>query len=348
MVYGDSYHDVVGRRVVLRRRIDAAPGDSSLTDAVGDVLAAGEQIVLRRRDGQRIVVPATDVQILRPVDAAPRAVLALAETAAAGWPAPETEWLSGWLLRAAAGYTKRANSVLPLRDPGMPLDQALSRVQHWYADRRLPARVQVPLPARASLDAALHLRGWKAEAPTVVQTTPIEVLADRTRAGLPTCQDAAVGHRDEAADTATVGAVSLDALPSARWLSAYHRSLGSMPTSDSAELLDVAAKIMTAAAHPVFAMLEIGGEVTAIGRAVVDDGWLGITALEVAPSFRRRGLATRVLAAIARWGTEHGADSAYLQVMEGNGGALALYRRLGFWTHHRYQYRVWRESSPAP
>ncbi len=29
------------------------------------------------------------------------------------WPALEEEWLDGWLLRAAQGYTDRANSVNP-------------------------------------------------------------------------------------------------------------------------------------------------------------------------------------------------------------------------------------------
>ncbi len=35
------------------------------------------------------------------------------------------------------------------------------------------------------------------------------------------------------------------------------------------------------------------GAVAAIGRGTVDDGWLGVTAVEVAPDYRRRGLAPR-------------------------------------------------------
>ena len=43
---------------------------------------------------------------------------ALERAAARHWQAPETERLGEWLLRAAAGFTGRANSALPLGDPG--------------------------------------------------------------------------------------------------------------------------------------------------------------------------------------------------------------------------------------
>jgi hypothetical protein len=36
----------------------------------------------------------------------------LERAAAAGWRACEGEWLGGWLLRAAEGFTGRANSAL--------------------------------------------------------------------------------------------------------------------------------------------------------------------------------------------------------------------------------------------
>ncbi len=45
--------------------------------------------------------------------------------------------------------------------PGEPLDEALAQVARWYADRSLPAMIQVPLPLRADLDTALAERGWE-------------------------------------------------------------------------------------------------------------------------------------------------------------------------------------------
>jgi len=41
----------------------------------------------------------------------------------------------------------------------------------------------------------------------------------------------------------------------------------------------------------LLAQIGVDGQVVAIGRGVVDDGWLGLSAIAVGPPFRRRGLA---------------------------------------------------------
>jgi ribosomal protein S18 acetylase RimI-like enzyme len=56
--------------------------------------------------------------------------------------------------------------------------------------------------------------------------------------------------------------------------------------------------------------------------------------------YRRRGLATAVMAALGSWGRQRGARSCLLQVVETNEPALALYARMGFTEHHRYHYRL--------
>jgi ribosomal protein S18 acetylase RimI-like enzyme len=39
------------------------------------------------------------------------------------------------------------------------------------------------------------------------------------------------------------------------------------------------------------------------------------------------------------WARRHGATDGYLQVADGNAGAIDMYQRLGFTEHHRYHYR---------
>jgi ribosomal protein S18 acetylase RimI-like enzyme len=68
--------------------------------------------------------------------------------------------------------------------------------------------------------------------------------------------------------------------------------------------------------------------------------WHGISLLQTVPEQRRRGLARHVVRAMAQWAAQRGATRAYLQVEEGNTAAIALYRRLGFSTHHTYLTRV--------
>jgi hypothetical protein len=94
-------------------------------------------------------------------------IAALERVAAQHWRGTEEEWLGGWLLRAAEGFTGRANSALPLADPGLPLDDALDTVTRWYAARGLPPMIAIPRPlgagARATgcqLDHQLSERAW--------------------------------------------------------------------------------------------------------------------------------------------------------------------------------------------
>jgi ribosomal protein S18 acetylase RimI-like enzyme len=315
--------ELVGRKVVVRR-ITGGPGSTSggrprYSDVVGVLVAAGPATLSVRRQNRSLVdIPRSEVHLVKPVPAAPRDVLALEEVALAGWPAPDTRWLGRWLLRAAEGFTGRANSVLPLGDPGRPLDQALAEVAAWYGERGLSSRVVIPVPAREALDAALAVRGWTIYNPTQVLTADVEV----TLRTLPERPD--------------LPPVTVEDTLSDDWIGAYHyRGGGGLP--------QVGRAILTGSRQPGFAVVRAGGTagpVLAIGRASVDDGWVGVTAVEVDPGHRRRGLAGHVLRELLRWAADLAATSAYLQVAEENEAALALYHRLGFAPHHRYHYRL--------
>lgn len=74
------------------------------------------------------------------------------------------------------------------------------------------------------------------------------------------------------------------------------------------------------------------------GIAAYADDWVGLRGIEVEPEHRRQGLGLAVVAALLGWGAERGATTAYLQVLGDNAGAIALYERLGFATHHAYRY----------
>ncbi|MCW2526682.1 MAG: acetyltransferase, partial [Pseudonocardiales bacterium] len=96
--------------------------------------------------------------------------------------------------------------------------------------------------------------------------------------------------------------------------------------------------LLTRHDHLGFASGAVDGQVVAVARGVLEDGWLGISSVRVDPAFRRQGWATKLLTALSSWA---GADAqrCYLQVEADNIGALALYSGLGFTEHHRYHYR---------
>ncbi|WP_226353559.1 hypothetical protein [Pseudonocardia sp. ICBG601] len=75
------------------------------------------------------------------------AVDRLERVRATAWPAPVVEELGGWLLRAAGGWTRRANSALALGDPGMPVERALERVREFAGRHGIVPVVQAPVDA---------------------------------------------------------------------------------------------------------------------------------------------------------------------------------------------------------
>lgn len=305
----------VGKRVSVRRLTGVADGHPTFADTVG-VLASWDAgvVYVTRKSGETVrIVESTLVagKVVPPAPArrglaVPRVTAEeLEEIASRAWPAGETERLGDWTLRAAGGFTRRANSVLVAGDPGMPLDAALAHAVRWYGERGLTPWLQVPdsSPHAAGIDAA----GWIREADTLIRTAPLAPLTS-----LP----------DAPAD---LGQVRLSRDVDTAWLAAYHRT---------GELAEAALKVVSGGPSVWFATMP-----GAIGRAVVDGPWALFGAVEVEPRHRRRGLASALMGALARRAYEEGATAAYLQVEADNAGARALYDRLGFTDHHGYHYR---------
>lgn len=238
--------------------------------------------------------------------------LELERIAADGWPGLHTELIDGWLLRAGAGWTGRANSALPLTDADGGLDHRMDRVARWYRAHELPPLIQVPLPAMAPLRDRVADRGWVERWGAVVLVGDVDAVL------------AQVDRRPE------LPPVTVHTEPDAAWLRAYHYRGGQLP--------DVAVDVLRAGASPRFLSVVEDDETVAICRTSASEGWVGLTAVEVAERHRRRGLATHLLVGALELARAGGATYAYLQTERSNAAALALYQRAGFAEHHHYSY----------
>ncbi|GHI87587.1 GNAT family N-acetyltransferase [Streptomyces xanthophaeus] len=306
----------VGKRVSVRR-VEAHPsGSPEFTDTVG-VLTSWDAgvLLITRKTGESVRIAESSLvagKVVPPAPARRRGPAAsfeeLTTVAARSWQPLESEPLGGWTLRASEGFTRRANSVLPLGDPGISLDDALARVTSWYAHRGLPAYVQAATGAAGTqelLCAELERRGWTSEVSAEVRIGALAPVGD--------------------VDAPEAAAVRLTRTPDEEWLGRY----GKVTDPDLARRMLVAGPSVWFAALP-------GGR--AIGRCVVDGRWAGFAAVTVDPAHRREGLATAVMAALAARALEEGASAAWLQVETDNAGARALYDGLGFSAHHTYHH----------
>ena len=268
----------------------------------------------------------------------------LERAAAAHWRGTEEEWLGDWLLRAAGGFTGRANSALPLGDPGLPLDDALAAVTRWYRERGLAPMIAVPVP----LDGDAHRDASASWEPSASSEAPAsreaggpggELDAELARRSWPTRPGPAFFMvadlpLDIPADGLADGReVLVSPEPDDAWAARYHyRGQDHLPP--------VARQVLTSAREQSFVSIRQGDEVLAIARLSIAAGWAGLTAVEVHPGHRRQGLGVAITAAACRVAEGRGIPCAFLQVEVDNAPAQALYRRLGFRYSHRYHYRV--------
>ncbi|MBM0232694.1 GNAT family N-acetyltransferase [Micromonospora sp. STR1_7] len=308
----------VGHRIVVRRIVGIREGRPLFSDALGELVELSEtHLTLATAQGP-LRVPVAQVHRAKRVPPTRRptaaAVVALERAADEAWPAPTRGRLGDWLLRSAEGWTGRANSALPIGDPDRPLPAAVDAVEHWYAEQGRTAMINTPLPLAAPVGAELDDRGWGSRPPTLVQTTPLPLPAP--------------------GDTSASAVVELDTAPSEEWLAVAAGRKGGLP--------DAARHVLTAVDQVRFAHVYVDGALVATGRGTVtgQGRWLGLSLIEVLPAARRQGLAGQVIHALADWGVSRGAAHAFLQVEQHNTAAVALYRKLGFTTHHTYLTRV--------
>jgi N-acetylglutamate synthase len=309
-----------GERWVLRVR----QADGSASDVVGWVVRADAQAVVvegpvdaaASGPAPTRTVPWPDVVVARRApsarggaDPARTPAAALEHLAVEAW-AVALEDLGEWRLRSAGGFTGRANSCLAVGDPGVPVAEAARRVEAYAAAHGVAPLAQVVTGSEE--DAALVRLGWRE---TYVAT---DVLAVRLADLLGTHP---VDER-----------VRVDEQLHPRWRAAFdaYRPGDADPA--------VVTRLLEGRRPRAYGSVRLDGEVVAIGRGHLAQGWLGVAALWTEPGRRRQGLATAVLRGLGAWAARRDARWCYLQVDARNEGAHAAYERLGFRLHHRYRY----------
>ena len=324
---------VVGSRVAVRTRLSSTPGPlpyagPTLTDTVGELLSMDERaLVVRTRSGdvrlERARVVAARVVPPRPTrrGAAHRAISIadLQRAMVAGHPPLEDGRVGDWLLRAADGWTGRSNSLLPVGDPGLPLEEALDRASAWYTERDLPLRVQLAAPPRARLEddplaRVLLERGAGTSDPVHVMTAATRTVMSRT------------------ADAALPPGLALvvETTPTPAFLAASGERVRGHA--------QVAAAVWGRSAASTFLRVEdTAGATVGVARTPTHDGWAGLYGLHTEPASREAGIGTALVGEVARRADVRGIRSLYLQVEQAN-PAIGLYTRLGFETHHVYRY----------
>ncbi len=230
--------------------------------------------------------------------------------------------VDGWVLRSAARAPYAScNSVLPMGGDHFGVEGRIATAEDFYRQRDLPVRFQVsPAAMPGGLDEVLETRGYEIEQPTIMLTAETARAVDHT-------------------ELSDASAVTVGDGVDEYWVAEYASTFGSDET-EREQLRTYAHLLRHIGPAVATAVLPFDETPSAIGLAVYERGWAGVYAMGTRPEARRRGAATAVLHALARWAEERGAHRMYLAVEVTNDGARQLYTRAGFETSYRYHYRT--------
>lgn len=324
-----SHNPKIGDRVVVRRRIEGAEGaDVHWTDVIGHVMGLDPLVVRPQSIGgmpseaEGIEIPEQQlevVKILSPRTIRNSDIRAVEVATAKAFPGLINEWSGGWLLRAGDGITERSNSASPL-GPTTGFDPVpMEAVEEFYARHDLPVRLHIPerigKPAQKVISADPD--AWTMGSEILVMSKPLSTI--------------------DSVDLPEGLSFRVDEQPDDEWLNMYHFRGQALPPQ-ALELLRTKIDGVMGFAR----LITAEGQTVAITRATITSAesrtFLGYSAVEVAPAYRRRGLGTALGARIQQWGADMGAEEAYLQVISANEAGIGLYTKLGFTEHHRHRY----------
>ncbi|MBL0122374.1 MAG: GNAT family N-acetyltransferase [Betaproteobacteria bacterium] len=233
-------------------------------------------------------------------------------------PAIHQALYDGWLLRASATDTRRANSATAMQPSTLPLEEKINRTEEWYRTYGQPAMFRLTEAlAPPELDGLLAKRGYSREVETWVMTKDLSRGIPPGDYHLPESAKLLERSEDEGLDD-------------------IHRMKA---VSAALHTQDLKRQALWKGPQ-VFLSLKTSHGIASTGMARLEAGHLGIFNMRTASKARDKGYATILVAYLLAWGLEQGASTAFLQVDQANEAAIAVYRKFGFSPAYTYWHRV--------
>lgn len=251
------------------------------------------------------------------------------------WPSHMTELYDGWLIRFSHNYTYRTNSVEQVGLSTLPVEEKIAYCEEVYRNFHTPSNFKINPLADPAFDQLLEQKGYEVRHITEVMTADTAKMqlypekareyAFENRLGLPS----SVQYPGEVT-------VSLSSAITDEWIQGVFHLNG---TCDPILRRVVPSMFQAIPKETIAASVEIEGRMVASGLGIRDREYVGLYAIYVAPSCRRRHYARAICSTILREARERGASRAYLQVVRGNQNAKRLYESLGFEDFYSYWFR---------
>ena len=253
------------------------------------------------------------------------------------WPSHKIELYDGWLIRFSHNYTHRTNSVEQVGVSSIPVEEKIAYCEAMYSNYHTPSIFKINPLLDPTFDKLLEDRGYEIQHITDVMTMdmerfqPYEPLSVEyeyygRNSGLPSSiyfpNETIVQLRDRITDD---------------WIMSLFRLNG---TSNPTLRRIVPSMFKAIPKETIVANVEIEGRTVASGLGILDRNHMGLYAIYVDPSCRKKGLARCICSSILSEARKKGSQYAYLQVVQGNTVAKHLYTSLGYEDFYTYWFRA--------
>lgn len=267
-----------------------------------------------------------------------QAIQYMEELSLNAWPSHKIELYDGWMIRFSHNYTYRTNSVEQVGLSTLPVEEKISYCEAVYQAYGTPTNFKIQPLLDPAFDQLLEEKGYEIRHVTEVMTSEAgrfqlypELSREfefENRLGLPSFVHYPNGL------TVLLSPVITD-----EWIQGvFHLN----STCEPVLRRIVPSMYKAIPKETIAASIEVDGHMVASGLGIRDRDYVGLYAIYVSPSCRRRHYARAICSTILREARLRGATRAYLQVVQGNASAKSLYTSLGF--EHFYTY--WFRSKP--
>jgi ribosomal protein S18 acetylase RimI-like enzyme len=236
----------------------------------------------------------------------------LEEISMNSWPSLKNEVYDGWVLRYSNGYTKRANSVIPLYKSSLPIIEKIEMCREKYYSMNLPFIFKI---TELNKDIEDVLDNYKFETIdiSIVKTININNIQNKI--------DKNIFMSNKLND---------------EWTNAYFQFSNLQEKEKQLTSIEMLHRIPGSL---ITSLMKMNQKVLGVGLGIINSNYLGLFDIIVDEKYRRNGYGKDIVLSLLAEAKCRKINTAYLQVIENNVIANSLYEKIGFKDVYRYWYR---------
>lgn len=236
----------------------------------------------------------------------------LEEISMNSWPSLMNEIYDGWVLRYSNGYTKRANSVIPLYKSSLPISEKIELCKKKYLSKNLPLIFKLT-ESNSDIDEMLNNYKFNKIDISIVKAINIKTIETINNNSITICN----GLQKE-------------------WTDAYFQFSNLQEKEKQLTSIEMLHRIP---GELITCLKKIDKKIVGVGLGVIDTNYLGLFDIIVDTQYRRNGYGKDIVLNLLSEAKHRNIENAFLQVVENNIAANSLYEKIGFKDVYRYWYR---------